>query len=72
MCQLEGFDLSGNPALDKTTLVGYLACTMGKYNSKCEVLMNLKDAAKIDVSNKGLTGECALCVETSIHWLYVC
>ena len=57
LCQLEHFDLSGNPALDQTTLVGYLACTM----------TNLKDATEIDVMNKSLKGECALCVEPSIH-----
>ena len=60
MCQLERFDLSGNPALDQTTLIGYLACTM----------TNLKDATRIDAANKGLKGECALCVEPSIHALY--
>ena len=62
LCQLERFDLSGNPALDQTTLAGYLACKM----------TNLKGADVIDVVNKGLKGECALCVEPSIHALYVC
>ena len=61
LCQLERFDLSGNPALDQTTLVGYLACTMGG------TMANLKDARRIDVSNKGLKGECALCVEPVLH-----
>ena len=47
LCGLEHFDLSGNPRLDKSTLAGYLACTM----------KNLKDATRIDACNKGLKGE---------------
>ena len=30
-------------------------------------MTNLKDATQISVSSKGLKGECALCVEPSIH-----
>ena len=47
LCGLEHFDLSGNPRLDKSTLAGYLACTM----------KNLKDATRIGACNKGLKGE---------------
>ena len=47
LCGLENFDLSGNPRLDKSTLAGYLACTM----------KNLKDATRIDALNNGLNGE---------------
>ena len=44
LCGLEHFDLSGNPRLDKSTLAGYLACTM-------------KNLKRIDACNKGLKGE---------------
>ena len=47
LCRLEHFDLSENARLDKSTLAGYLACTM----------KNLKDATRIDAMGKGLKGE---------------
>ena len=47
LCRLECFDLSDNPRLDKSTLAGYLACTM----------KNLKDATRIDARRKVLKGE---------------
>ena len=47
LCRLEHFDLSGNPGIDQSTLAGYLACTQ----------KNLKDATRIDASDKGLKGE---------------
>ena len=48
LCRLEKFDLSGNKGIDQSTLTGYLGCTM----------KNLKDAARIDASDKGLKGAC--------------
>ena len=47
LCRLEHFDLSDNPGLDQSTLAGYLVCTQ----------KNLKDATRIDASNKRLKGE---------------
>ena len=46
LCNLEKFDLGGNPSINKKTLAGHLACTF----------TNLKDQASIDASSMGLTG----------------
>ena len=59
LCQLERFDLSGNPALDQTTLAGYLACTM----------TTLKDATRIDADNKGLKREFGIMPSRALHLL---